>query len=87
MSKYKDFDLNEQWQLYCRLVQLPEDKMGPIQRMETKKAFMGACGQMIVLLKEIGEKDEEEGCRILIDLEEQVSTFWKADLERQFPRN
>lgn len=83
----KDFDLNEQWHFYCHLVQLPEEKMGRIQATETKRAFMGACGQMLVLLEQLAEKDEPEAIRILDDLREQVAVFWKADVKRNLPEN
>jgi len=57
MSKLpKDFDLNHQWGLFCERCQVPENKMPEDQRREMKRAFYGACGQMLILLRdELGD--------------------------------
>jgi hypothetical protein len=46
----KKFDLLHQYQAYLNRVDLDETKMSQIQAIEMKRCFMGACGQMLVLL-------------------------------------
>lgn len=54
------FDLEHQYQLYLQRVGLSESRMGDVQKQETKRAFMGACGQMFVLLRdELSKLDED----------------------------
>ena len=36
--------LEKQYQLYLERVGITESQMHPIQKIETKRAFMGACG-------------------------------------------
>jgi hypothetical protein len=75
------FDLNYQWATYCQMVQCPEEKMHPVQRTETKRAFMGAAGQILLLLKDnITAYDETEGIHILKNMIDQVASFWKDEM-------
>ncbi len=46
------FNLEIQYQKYLERVGFKESQMGDTQRVETKRAFMGGCGQMLVILRD-----------------------------------
>lgn len=78
-----EFNLEHQYQLYLERVKLKESQMSLIQRQELKRAFMGACGQMLVLLRdELGELPENEAVETLQNLHDQVGNFWLAETKR-----
>lgn len=43
------FDLETQWKLYLERMDLKEENLHPMQLQETKRAFMGAMGQMLMI--------------------------------------
>ncbi len=45
-------DFEQQYQHYLKLTLQDESKMSAIQRLETKRAFMGGCGQTLVICSE-----------------------------------
>lgn len=56
----KQFDLEHQYQLYLKRVALSENTMHPQQKKQLKEAFMGACGQMLILLRDdVGALEEK----------------------------
>ncbi|MGB3452928.1 MAG: hypothetical protein WBA59_03760 [Moheibacter sp.] len=74
MTKFK---IEDQYQQYLKKVGLKEENMHPTQRVETKRAFMAGCGQMLVLLRdEIGELEEDDAVEQMGSLLNQVSEFW-----------
>ena len=79
------FDLNEQWELYCQRVfgsrnpPLPEDQL-----RETKRAFMGASGQMLLLLRDdLTQLSESRAMDTLSFMIDQVGEFWKEEVKKQ----
>jgi len=77
------FSLEHQYQLYLKRVGLKEAMMHPAQRTETKRAFMGACGQMLVMLRDdLVELPENEAVETLQDLNNQVSNYWLAETKQ-----
>jgi hypothetical protein len=51
--------------------------MHNVQKVETKRAFYGACGQILVLLREdIADLDEDKAIHTLEDMFSQVNSFW-----------
>ncbi|AFD05977.1 hypothetical protein [Solitalea canadensis] len=74
----EQFDLNEQYKLYLQRVGLKEVHMSPIQRIETKRAFFGACGQMLLLMRDdIGAiEDDNKAIEAMDNLLNQVGNFW-----------
>lgn len=71
------FDLKYQYQLYLKRAGLSERNMHPQQRRETKRAFMGAWGQLIVMLSEdILPLGPDEGQRVMDDMSHQVGEYW-----------
>lgn len=74
MSK---FNLDHQYQLYLERVKLSEDKMSEVQKQETKRAFMGACGQMLILLRDdLAELEDLAAFNQYRDMINQVQNFW-----------
>ncbi len=82
----KDYSLEEQYQLYLKLVKLTEDGMSSVQRNEMKQCFMAACGQMFILLQDISKLPEEEGFKILNDIGDQVDKYF-ANQVKNFTKN
>jgi hypothetical protein len=71
------FDIEFQYQEYLRRVKLKESEMHPFQRIETKRAFMGAWGQLIALMSnEIPVLPEKDAITVLETMTVQVSDFW-----------
>ena len=71
------FNLEKQYQLYLERVGITERTMYPTQKVETKRAFMGACGQMLILLRDdLGELEEDKAIEQLQDMINQVQSFW-----------
>ncbi len=73
----KDFDLQRQWDLFkerCHLTEpLPED-----QEREMKKAFYGAAGQLILMMRDdIADLSMDDGVQVLKRLLNQVQTFFE----------
>lgn len=74
MSK---FTIEEQWHLYLKRVGLSEGILPEAQRVEMKRTFFGACGQMLFMLRDdIGALPEEEGIEILEAIKSEVGKFW-----------
>jgi hypothetical protein len=65
------------YQDYLRAGGLNEAKMHPIQKSETKKAFMGGFSSMVKLLREqISEMPEDDGVDALESINEQLKNYW-----------
>ena len=78
------FDLNYQYSLYLERVGLKEANMNPIQRAETKRAFIGACGQMLILLRDdLAALPEDEGVEEMQGMLNQVGDFFLAETNKQ----
>lgn len=75
----KELELEYQYQQYLKKVGLSEEAMHPIQKIETKRAFFGACGQLLILFRDnIGSiEDEDKAILQMQDLINQVGIFWK----------
>ena len=84
MSNKKTFNLEYQYQLYLKRVGLEESVMHPVQIKETRQVFFGACGQMLILLRdEVGALEEEEAFEVYTDLINQVGAFFLNETNRQ----
>lgn len=69
--------LEAHYQQYLKLVKLSEHTMGPIQRIETKRAFYGAAGILLVYFKQkVSTMNEDEAIQTMMILENQVQDFW-----------
>jgi hypothetical protein len=79
----KNFDLNHQYQLYLQRVGLKEDLMHPQQKTETKRAFMGACGQMLILLRDdLGVLPEDQGIEQMQSMLNQVGEYFLKETNK-----
>jgi len=56
MDKY---DLENQYQLYLKRVGLVDSKMAPLQKKQLRQTFMGAYGQLLMLLRDDITKMED----------------------------
>ena len=78
-----EFNLEHQYQLYLERVGLRDKLMPPKMETELRRAFFGACGQLLILLRDdVGELTEDEGFKVFEDLLEQVSNFWLVETKR-----
>ena len=77
MMKNNIFNLEYQYQLYLTRTKLKETLMGPAQKKETRQAFMAACGQMLLLLRdEVSDMEEEQAAEIFQDMLQQVHDYF-----------
>lgn len=77
------FDLNNQWKAYLKRGGLKEEEMNPIQCQEMKRAFYGACGQMLILLRDgISPLTDKEGMNAIKNMFDQVGNFWMKEAAR-----
>lgn len=83
MEKNKTFDLEYQYQLYLKRVGLTEAQMHPEQKKQLRQAFMGACGQIILLLRdEVGKLEEAEAIKVMQDMMNQVGTYFMKETKK-----
>lgn len=62
----KDFSIENQYKTYLERVNMKEESMHPVQRVELKRAFFGAVGQLLLLMRdEISELPEDESLKVL----------------------
>ena len=72
-----NFDLNKQYALYLGRLTLNEKDMHPAQKLQLKQAFMGACGQMLILLRdELSALPEDEAVATMQRMIDQVGDYW-----------
>jgi hypothetical protein len=80
----EEFNLEKQYQSYLQRVALKESEMHPEQKKQVRQAFMGACGQMLVLLRdEISKLSEEEAIDKFQDMMNQVGDYFLSLGHRQ----
>ena len=76
----QQFNLEYQYQQYLQRVGLTEEQMHEIQRTETRRAFMGACANILFLVAEdIPQLDDEQAVATLDDMLRQAVDFWKKE--------
>ena len=86
MKKPNDpiFNVGHQYAEYLKRVGVTEAQLHPVQRTEMKRAFYGAWGQALVLLRdEITAFDEDTGAEILQRMFNQVNDYWQREAGRQ----
>jgi hypothetical protein len=78
------FDVEAQYQKYLELAKLDESKMIPIQRRETRRAFMAGCGSMLLLMRdEISRMEEDKAIDAFQNMHHQILQFWLNESNRQ----
>lgn len=84
MIDVTNFDLEKQYKLYLQRVELNEATMHPAQRTETKRAFMGACGQLLMLFRdELSELEESQAIEFMEKMKNQVLQYWNNQTRGQ----
>jgi hypothetical protein len=79
----KTFDLEKQYKLYLKRVALKEDEMMPLQRKQLRQVFMGACGQMLLLLRdELSLLEEDEAIITMQNMLNQVSDYFLKETNK-----
>ena len=73
----KQFNLEKQYELYLQRVGLKESQMPKTQKVEMKRVFIGACGQMLIMLRDdLTQLSEEESIIQLESMINQVANFF-----------
>lgn len=81
MNKFK---IENQYKLYLERMELDESKMPEVQRVETKRVFYGAFGQLLMLLQhDITELSDEEGFKALDSMINEVGQFFLTETHKQ----
>lgn len=78
----KNLEIDYQYELYLKRIQLNKDTMHPQQRIETKRAFYGGFSQLLVLMRDdiANIEDEDRAVLILEDLNTQCEQFWRSQI-------
>lgn len=80
----EQFNLEHQYQLYLKRMDLHEDKMHPQQKKQLRETFMGASGQLIILLRdEVSKLPEDEGMETMQDMLNQVADYFLGATNKQ----
>jgi hypothetical protein len=84
----KDFSLEHQWNLFVERCDLGKINMPEDQRREMRRAFFGACGQLLILFKDelgdyIDKEGDEAGAKVMQNMLDQVSDFWQKEMHKQ----
>lgn len=74
----KEFNIEQEFQKYCRRSKLDLDNCPTAQVIETRRAFYGAIGQFLFYLKvDLSEASEDDGVDELERVWKQVADFWE----------
>lgn len=76
----KKIDIEAEYRFYLKKVELKEKNMTPIQRVETKRAFMGGFSQAIITL--IQNTQGDTGPEIIKQACNDLQDFWDAEEKR-----
>ena len=75
--------LTRQWQIYLERSRINEASMSSVQHSEMKKAFMGACAQTIISLRdEVSTYEEEMGIKILKSMLDEIGDYFTEEMNR-----
>ena len=71
------FSLEYQYKIYLKRVGITEDIMHPEQKIQTKQAFYGAIGQLLILLRDdMYNCTEDEAVQILQSMLNEVTDYF-----------
>lgn len=84
----KDFDLNHQWGLFLERCGISAITMPEDQHREMKRAFFGACGQLLIVFKDelndyADKKGEIAAAHVMQNMLDQVGDFWQKETDKQ----
>lgn len=79
MNKNPLFNLEYQYKLYLQRVNLKEEEMPADQQKELKQAFFGACGQMLLCMRDdLSGLSELKAVATLQDMLNQVQQYYQS---------
>jgi hypothetical protein len=76
-----EFNIEEQWLMYLRLMKLDINLMPEVQITETKRAFVGGISQSISWAMGL-TGDEEDKFMQLIGVASYLQWFWDAEVRK-----
>jgi hypothetical protein len=74
--------VEKQYQKYLSLVGLTEDKMHPVQRVETKRTFFAAFGQALLMMRDEMPGNENDAVKKLEAIKNEVNNFFQNQSNR-----
>ena len=76
------FSLEERYQFYLGKVELKEENMSLVQQVETKRAFMAGCAEVLLMMTDkIADMEEAEAVQKIDSLVDQIQEFWETQEE------
>ena len=73
------FTLEYQWDVFLTRVDLKGKKMPAVQYRELKRAFMGACGEMLILFRDdLSKMDQDDAIQTFEQMIKECGEFWQA---------
>ena len=80
----KKINVENQYKLYLERMKLDESRMPEVQRVETKRVFYGAFGQLLMLLQnDISALSDDEAFKTLDSMINQVGQFFMNETHKQ----
>lgn len=78
------FTIETQWHLYLKRVGLSEAMLPEVQRIEMKRTFFGAAGQILFLMRDdVADLPELEGIKVLEAMKSEIGEFWMDEANRK----
>jgi hypothetical protein len=82
-SEPDKFNLDYQFFLYLKRIGLHWEDIPKGQYGELKRAFFGALGQMLMLVSmDMSKLSDEEASKKTVWMTEQISEFWKEEVQK-----
>ena len=86
MSPAERISIEREFELYLARVEFKKEGANPILYSEMKRAFFGAYGQCLILLRDrIAVLDADVGIKFLEQLLREVGVFFSNEITKQFP--
>ena len=83
-SKLNTFDIEHQYQLYLAKVGLTEDKMPEQQKVQLRRTFYAATGQLLLVFRDdLTALPEPKAVRTMQEMINQVHYFFEAEVAKQ----
>lgn len=78
VQAFQPFNIEKEFQLYCERSRLNLDTCPPVQGIETRRAFYGAVGQLLIYLRDDLAAEAEDDCVAELGrIFKQVASFWE----------
>lgn len=79
-----EFNIEHQYQLYLKRMSISERNMHPEQKKQLRETFFGACGQMIILLRdELSALKESEAIEQMQNMLDQIGGYFLSITGKQ----